>query len=54
MAGIEVLRKCGCVLGVVAGLAAPASSAAAQESEQAYFSGKTVRFIVGLWPRRRL
>ena len=31
-------------------LATPASSAAAQESEQAFFAGKTVRFVVGFGP----
>jgi tripartite-type tricarboxylate transporter receptor subunit TctC len=50
MAGIEALRKGGFVLGVMLALATPASSAAAQDSEQAFFSGKTVRLVVGFGP----
>jgi tripartite-type tricarboxylate transporter receptor subunit TctC len=50
MTNIEALRKRAVVLGVILGLAASASCAAAQESEQAYFAGKTVRFVVGFGP----
>jgi tripartite-type tricarboxylate transporter receptor subunit TctC len=50
MAGIDALRQAGLVLGVMVALAAPASSAAAQDSEQAFFSGKTVRLVVGFGP----
>ena len=50
MAGIEALRKACFVLGAVFALAMPVSPAAAQDSEQAFFSGKTVRFIVGFGP----
>jgi len=47
MAVIEALKRCGLVLAVTVGLAAPVSSVVAQESEQAFFAGKTVRFVVG-------
>jgi len=47
MTSLEALRKGSFVLGVMLGLATSASSAAAQDSEQAFFSGKTVRFVVG-------
>jgi len=50
MSRIEALRKTGLVFGVMLALATPVSSAAAQESEQAFFSGKTVRFVVGFGP----
>ncbi len=55
MAVIEALKKGGFVLAVATlavtvGLAAPVSSAVAQESEQAFFSGKTVRLVVGFGP----
>src|SRR5215207_706438 len=50
MADIRRLRKGGFVMAVMLGLTAPASSAAAQDSEQAFFSGKTVRFVVGFGP----
>jgi tripartite-type tricarboxylate transporter receptor subunit TctC len=50
MAGIDALRTGGLVMGVMAALAAPASPAAAQDSEQAFFAGKTVRFVVGFGP----
>ena len=55
MAVIEALKKRGSVL-AAAGLAAmamllaPLSTAAAQPSEQAFFTGKTVRFVVGFGP----
>jgi tripartite-type tricarboxylate transporter receptor subunit TctC len=47
MAVIETLKMGGLILAVTAGLAAPVSSVVAQESEQAFFAGKTVRFVVG-------
>src|ERR1700754_3348201 len=50
MAIVETLKRCGLVLAVTVGLAAPVSSAVAQESEQAFFTGKTVRFVVGFGP----
>jgi putative tricarboxylic transport membrane protein len=50
MSRIEMLRTGGFVLGVMLALAAPVSSAAAQDSEHAFFSGKTVRFVVGFGP----
>lgn len=50
MAGIELLKKAGLVLGVLFGLATSVSCAAAQDSEQAFFAGKTVRFVVGFGP----
>src|SRR3954471_13690343 len=50
MQGIDALRKCGLVWGVVFALATPASSAAAQDSEHAFFAGKTVRLVVGFGP----
>jgi tripartite-type tricarboxylate transporter receptor subunit TctC len=50
MPRIEALSKAGLILGVMCALATPASPAAAQESEQAFFSGKTVRFVVGFGP----
>jgi tripartite-type tricarboxylate transporter receptor subunit TctC len=52
MAVIETLKKCGLLLAVTVGLAAPVSpvAAQAQEPEQAFFAGKTVRFVVGFGP----
>jgi tripartite-type tricarboxylate transporter receptor subunit TctC len=50
MADNKTLRKGGFALGVILALASPASSAAAQDSEQAFFAGKTVRFVVGFGP----
>jgi tripartite-type tricarboxylate transporter receptor subunit TctC len=50
VASIVALRKAGFALAVMLGLAAPASFAAAQDSEQAFFSGKTVRLVVGFGP----
>ena len=47
MAVIEALKRGGLILAVAAGLAMPVSSGVAQESEQAFFAGKTVRFVVG-------
>jgi tripartite-type tricarboxylate transporter receptor subunit TctC len=47
MAVIETLKTGGMILAVAAGLALPVSSGVAQESEQAFFAGKTVRFVVG-------
>ena len=47
MPSIRALTRTGFVLGAVLALAMPASSAAAQDSEQAFFAGKTVRFVVG-------
>lgn len=45
---IKVSKKIGLVLGLV--LATAAWPIAAQESEQAFFAGKTVRFVVGFGP----
>ena len=50
MAGVTVLRTCGFALASLLGLAISASFATAQNSEQAFFSGKTVRFVVGYGP----
>ena len=50
MSRIEALRKAGVALAVMFALATPASSVTAQESEQAFFTGKTVRFVVGFGP----
>ena len=50
MSRIETLRKAGFVFGVMLALAAPVSPGAAQDPEQAFFSGKTVRFVVGFGP----
>ncbi len=47
MTVIEALRSGGLALAVTVALATPVSSVVAQESEQAFFSGKTVRFVVG-------
>lgn len=47
MSRIEALRKRRFVLAVTLALTTLASSAVAQESEQAFFAGKTVRFVVG-------
>ena len=50
MARIGALRRGGLVLGVMVGLGSPASPAAAQSSEQAFFAGKSVRLVVGFGP----
>ena len=51
MLRIEALRKVGLALGRHArARGVSASSATAQESEQAFFAGKTVRFVVGFGP----
>ena len=50
MAGTQLLKKAGLIMSVLSGLAAPVSFAGAQESEQAFFAGKTVRFVVGYGP----
>jgi tripartite-type tricarboxylate transporter receptor subunit TctC len=47
MTAIDALRKSGFALGIMVAFASTAAPAAAQESEQAYFAGKTVRFVVG-------
>jgi tripartite-type tricarboxylate transporter receptor subunit TctC len=44
---VETLRRCGLALAAVLALAIHGQPASAQESEQAYFAGKTVRFVVG-------
>jgi tripartite-type tricarboxylate transporter receptor subunit TctC len=44
---IAELTKAGLYLGVIGALALPVPSVTAQESEQAFFAGKTVRFVVG-------
>jgi tripartite-type tricarboxylate transporter receptor subunit TctC len=49
MAG-KAPRWGGVVLALMLGVATLASSAAAQDSEQAFFAGKTVRFVVGFGP----
>src|SRR3954454_6251205 len=43
-------RRGGVVLALIMGLATLTSSAVAQDSEQAFFAGKTVRFVVGFGP----
>ena len=50
MLRIEALRKVGIALTVTLALSALASPATAQDSEQAFFTGKTVRFVVGFGP----
>jgi tripartite-type tricarboxylate transporter receptor subunit TctC len=50
MACIAGLRRSGIVLGLMLAVGVPASSPTAQESEQAFFAGKTVRFVVGYGP----
>jgi tripartite-type tricarboxylate transporter receptor subunit TctC len=50
MLRIEALKKVGLGLVVTLALAALASPAKAQDTEQAFFSGKTVRFVVGFGP----
>ena len=47
MIAIDTLRKSGFALGIMLALTSTAAPAAAQESEQAFFAGKTVRFVVG-------
>ena len=47
MLRIEAVKKNVLLLGIMLALAAPVSPVAAQDSEQAFFSGKTVRFVVG-------
>ena len=44
------MRKNVFLLGVMLALTAPVAPVSAQESEQAFFSGKTVRFVVGYGP----
>ena len=50
MAVFDALKMGGLALAVMLALATVPSSASAQESEQAYFAGKTVRFVVGFGP----
>ena len=50
MASTEGLRKTGFALAVILGLAASLPSTAAQDSEHAFFAGKTVRLVVGFGP----
>ena len=50
MLRIEAVKKNIFLLGIMLALAAPVSPVAAQDSEQAFFSGKTVRFVVGFGP----
>ena len=50
MAEFGALRRGGFVPALMLGLATLASSAFAQDSEQAFFAGKTVRFVVGFGP----
>lgn len=50
MASIKALRNAGFALAVAIGTASLGSAAAAQDSEQAFFTGKTVRFVVGFGP----
>lgn len=50
MASIDLLKKASAVAGLLLGFAASTSIGVAQESEQAFFSGKTVRFVVGFGP----
>src|SRR4051812_37396165 len=40
----------GFVMGIIAALAMSTLTAAAEDSEQAFFSGKTVRLVVGFGP----
>ena len=47
MTGVELFKKAGLVLTILVGVTTCASSSIAQESEQAFFAGKTVRFVVG-------
>ena len=50
MLRIEAVKKNVFLLGIMLALAAPVAPVAAQDSEQAFFSGKTVRFVVGFGP----
>jgi tripartite-type tricarboxylate transporter receptor subunit TctC len=50
MSGVAVVSKRGFVLGALLALATSSVPAAAQESEQAFFAGKTVRLVVGFGP----
>jgi putative tricarboxylic transport membrane protein len=50
MAALAALTKCSAAACVAILLATPAMPAAAQESEQAFFAGKTVRLVVGFGP----
>jgi putative tricarboxylic transport membrane protein len=50
MAAVGLLRKGGFLLAVMLVCAALASPAASQDSEPAFFSGKTVRLVVGFGP----
>jgi tripartite-type tricarboxylate transporter receptor subunit TctC len=47
---VGTLRTCGLLLAIALALAAPRSAVVAQDAEQAFFSGKTVRLIVGFGP----
>ena len=50
MAGVVVTRACGVALGMALAFATSSISAAAEQNEQAYFAGKTVRLVVGFGP----
>jgi tripartite-type tricarboxylate transporter receptor subunit TctC len=50
MVCLKALKKSGFGLCIAFALATSALPASAQDSEQAYFSGKTVRFVVGFGP----
>src|SRR4051794_15904229 len=50
MSGVTVARARGVALGVALALATSSLPAAAEDSEQAYFAGKTVRLVVGFGP----
>src|SRR3954464_484369 len=50
MSGVAVARARGIALGVALALATSSLPAAAADSEQAYFAGKTVRLVVGFGP----
>jgi tripartite-type tricarboxylate transporter receptor subunit TctC len=50
MASVELLRNGGLLLAVALGLATLAPSGRAQDSDQAFFAGKTVRLVVGFGP----
>jgi tripartite-type tricarboxylate transporter receptor subunit TctC len=50
MVRVKSLKASRLAMGILFSLAALASPAAAQESEQSFFAGKTVRFVVGFGP----
>jgi tripartite-type tricarboxylate transporter receptor subunit TctC len=50
MTGVGLLKKSRLGLGMLLGLATSTSFAVAQETEQAFFAGKTLRFVVGYGP----